>query len=127
MTHCTEFEKAVKHMRACLFWDFVDGVWNDVIVTPLDRNYFDRLIQQVSDAHAREVEVLKAENAKLRESLERAAGIIADICGECPVSRYEWLSSDGCAEKCGTVTEEDCWIAYLTGKRWNESEAEVDG
>lgn len=68
-----------------------------------------------------------AENAKLRESLERATGIIADICGECPVSRYEWLSSDGCAEKCGTVTEEECWIAYLTGKRWDESGAEVDG
>lgn len=68
----------------------------------------------------------EAENAKLWESLERAAGIIADICGECPVSRYEWLSSDGCAEKCGTVTEEECWIAYLTGKRWDESGAEVD-
>lgn len=69
---------------------------------------------------------LGAENAKLRESLDRAAGIIADICGECPVSRYEWLSSDGCAEKCGTVTEEECWIAYLAGKRWDESGAEVD-
>ena len=67
-----------------------------------------------------------AENAKLRESLERATGIIADLCGECPVSRYEWLSSDGCAEKCGTVTVEECWIAYLTGKRWDESGAEVD-
>lgn len=64
--------------------------------------------------------------AKLRESLERAAGIIADSCGECPVSRYEWLSSDGCAEKCGTITEDECWIAYLTGKRWDESGAEVD-
>ena len=73
--------------------------------------------------HARNVE---AENAKLRKSLERAAGIIADICGECPACRYEWLSSDGCAEKCGTVTEEECWIAYLTGKRWDESGAEVD-
>lgn len=68
----------------------------------------------------------EAENAKLRESLENAAGIITDICGECPVSRYEWLSSDGCAEKCGTVTEEECWIAYLTGKRWDESGVEVD-
>ena len=71
-------------------------------------------------------EELLAENANLREALERATGIIADICGECPMSRYEWLSSDGCAEKCGTVTEEDCWIAYLTGKRWDESGAEVD-
>jgi hypothetical protein len=68
----------------------------------------------------------EAENAKLRESLEKAAGIIADICGECPVSRYEWLSSDGCAERCGADTEEECWIAYLTGKRWDESGAEVD-
>ena len=72
------------------------------------------------------IDQLKAENAKLRKSLERAAGIIADICGECPVSHYEWLSSDGCAEKCGTVTEEECWIAYLTGKRWDESWAEVN-
>lgn len=67
MKHYTEFEKAVKHVKDCLFWDFVDGVWNDVIVTPLDRNYFNRLMQQVSDAHAREVETLNAENAKLRK------------------------------------------------------------
>lgn len=69
----------------------------------------------------------ETERDRLRKSLERAAGIIADICGECPVSHYEWLSSDGCAEKFGTVTKEECWIAYLTGKRWDESGAEVDG
>lgn len=67
MTHYTEFEKAVKHVKDCLFWDFGDGVWNDVIVTPLDRDYFNRLMQQVSDAHACEAETLNAENAKLRE------------------------------------------------------------
>ena len=72
------------------------------------------------------LEQAEAENAKLRESLERAAGIIVDICDECPVSRYEWLSSDGCAEKCGSVTEEECWIAYLTSNRWDESGADVD-
>lgn len=84
MTHCTEFEKAVKHMKACLFWDFFDGVWNDVIMTPLDRNYFNRLMQQVSDAHAREVEVLKAENRKLRKAVDylyefaKTCGVSAD-------------------------------------------------
>ena len=72
------------------------------------------------------IKELADENAKLRESLERAAGIIADFCGECPACRYEWLSSDSCAEKCWTVTEEECWIAYLTGKRWDESGVEVD-
>lgn len=82
-------------------------------------SYRSQLVKEV-------IETLEAENAKLRESLERAAGIITDICGECPVSRYEWLSSNGCDEKCGTVTEEDCWIAYLTGKRWDEAGVEVD-
>lgn len=75
MTHYIEFEKAVKHVKDCLFWDFVDGVWNDVIVTPLDRDYFNRLMQQVSDAHVREVETLNAENAKLRELLDFALPI----------------------------------------------------
>lgn len=98
-----------------------------------ERDYYKALWEHatVTDCELRRVRAAwkedREKNDKLRESLERATGIIADICGECPVSRYEWLSSDGCAEKCGTVTEEECWIAYLTGKRWDESGVEVDG
>ena len=95
MTHYTEFEKAVRHVRDCLFWDFVDGVWNDVIVTPLDRNYFNRLMQQVSDAHAREVEALNAENAKLRELAADMRE--AFIHGNC----YRWCEfKEPCDGKC---------------------------
>lgn len=96
----------------------------DILHVLTDQEYIDQCererLMQVS------IDALDKDNAKLRESLERAAGIIADICGECPVSRYEWLSNDGCAEKCGSVTEDECWIAYLTGKRWDESGTEVD-
>ena len=56
----TEFDKAVRHIRTCLFWDFADGQWLDTLYTPLDRDYFNRLMQGVLEAH-------EAENAKLRE------------------------------------------------------------
>lgn len=54
-----EFDKAVKHVKTCLFWDFADGQWLDTLYTPLDTGYFNRLMQGVIDAH-------EAENAKLR-------------------------------------------------------------
>lgn len=60
----TEFNKAIKHIKTCLFWDFADGQWLDTLYTPLDRDYFNRLMQGVVEAH-------EAENAKLRE-----------LCGE---------------------------------------------
>lgn len=113
MTHYTEFEKAVKHVKACLFWDFIDGVWNDVIVTPLDRNYFNRLMQQMSDAHAREVEAIKSENAKLRE-------LVLDYfnapCLECNPWAEGW-------EGCKHCESGNCTLAVRT----LELGIEVDG
>ena len=70
----TEFNKAIKHIKTCLFWDFADGQWFDTLYTPLDRDYFNRLMQGVVEAH-------EAENAKLRELCE-TFGMIAndDVC-----------------------------------------------
>ena len=56
----TEFDKAVKHVKTCLFWDFVDGQWLNTLYTPIDRDYFNRLMQNIVEAH-------ESENAKLRE------------------------------------------------------------
>lgn len=61
---------------------------------------------------------LGTENAKLRNSITRATEIITDMCGECPVSRYEWLSSNGCDERCEVGMEQRCWEDYLTGEGW---------
>lgn len=60
--------------------------------------------------------VLERENAKLREAVEKASEIIVESCGECPVSRYEWLSWDRCAEECEVGKEPECWTKYLTGE-----------
>lgn len=65
----SEFDNAVKHVETCLFWDFVDGQWLDKLYTPLGRDFFNRLMQGVVEAH-------EAENAKLRE-------LVQYICDEC--------------------------------------------
>lgn len=56
---------------------------------------------------------LRAENAGLHKSLERAAEVIVGLCGDCPVSYYG-LSGDGCSERCGPDMERKCWAEYVT-------------
>ena len=74
----TEFDKAVKHIKTCLFWDFADGQWLDTLYTPLDRDFFNRLMQGVVDAH-------EAENAKLRELVRDMMAFVDDdeACEHC--------------------------------------------
>ena len=82
----TEFNKAIKHIKTCLFWDFADGQWLDTLSTPLDRDYFNRLMQGVVEAH-------EAENAKLRKLVchmyECMSNVDADGNRECFSCKYE--------------------------------------
>lgn len=66
----SEFDKAVKHVETCLFWDFVDGQWLDKLYTPLDRDFFNRLMQGVVEAHEAENVNLHWNIASLEASLE---------------------------------------------------------
>ena len=63
---------------------------------------------------------------KIVGAIKRAAGIIADVCGECPVSRYEWLPFDDKCEGACADDMDQCWVEYLTGVRWSEQEGEAD-
>ena len=106
-----EFEKAVRHIKTCLFWDFADGQWLDTLYMPLDRDYFNRLMQGVVEAH-------EAENAKLREQLERVQptdceGNVLDIADTVHMLRSEY---DGDHEWEDVVTE--LVLTKWGGDRW---------
>ena len=88
------------------------------------RKKVDELVSTFRDI-VQENERLKAENEELCNGISEAAGIIVELCGECPVSRYEFLSSEECQSRCVPDIERQCWKEYLTRERWHELGIEV--
>lgn len=59
------FDECMSHVRRVLFCDPIDGQWTDIDF--LKSAKWDRLAGYITSAHARGLESLRAENAKLRE------------------------------------------------------------
>ena len=66
----TEFGKALENVKRYLFWDFVGDRMLDTLQTPLDRDYFNRLMSVLVEAHDADIAKYDAENAKLRELVD---------------------------------------------------------
>lgn len=96
------------------------------LLNVIDNDEFFVMSQLLSSSYDIGRDEVETENAKLLKSVKKAAGIITDMCDECPVSRYEWLPFD---KKCeGECTDDmaQCWAEYLTGARWGETGNEVN-
>lgn len=92
----SEFDKAVKHVKTCLFWDFVDGQWLEKLYTPLDRDFFNRLMQGVVETH-------EAESAKMRELVNSYADLF---------DRYAAMNNG-----CGPYYSGEDWLALANDMR----------
>ena len=67
----TEFGKALENVKRYLFWDFVGDRMLDTPQTPLDRDYFNRLMSVLVEAHDADIAKYDAENVKLRKLCKR--------------------------------------------------------
>lgn len=75
------FDECMSHVRRVLFWDSIDGQWTDIDF--LKSAKWDRLAGYITSAHARGLESLRAENAKLRECA-------ADLLKRMRRQEHEW-------------------------------------
>ena len=71
------FDECMVHIKRVLFWDYIDGEWCDVV--PLSDRRWEELAWYIRGAHEREVDALKAENAKLRELVETMHGDMREM------------------------------------------------
>lgn len=83
------FDECMVHIKRVLFWDYIDGEWCDVV--PLYDRRWDELAGYIRGAHEREVDALKAENAKLRDLVTEMHGWTSKVVcrGEWPEFEYE--------------------------------------
>lgn len=65
---------------------------------------------------------MKGEADALNKAVDKAVSIIVELCGDCPVSLYD-MEDDGCAERCRSGAEVECWRQYLLGERWTECDS----
>ena len=104
------FDECMVHIKRVLFWDYIDGEWCDVV--PLSDRRWEELAGYIRGAHEREVDALKAENAKLRELLALAIDMARDYDGDRRALRrlvrdmfgqllnaYDWKELDDFADR----------------------------
>lgn len=90
------FDECMAHIKRVLFWDYIDGEWCDVEI--LNDIRWEELAGYIRGAHEREVDTLKAENAKLRElmlEIWRSCPVSENDCAKCP-HRIEESDEDWC-------------------------------
>jgi len=63
---------------------------------------------------------LEAENAKLKEALERAAKLMEEYTQSCTADMYNWDHTNTCESHCETMNLGDwwkCWLDWLMGAK----------
>ena len=69
---------------------------------------------------------LEAENAKLKEALEKAAKLMEEYTQSCPADMYNWEHTNTCESHCETMNPGNWWKCWLDWLMNNQNKGDTN-